>query len=106
MALADAVAGALRPAQSITWTRDDGTAENLTGATLSGTLQPLGGTKRAIAGVLTVTTAASGIFSWAYAAGDVVEGQYKVQFNALFGVDPTPARTYKAQWQVQPEQIS
>ena len=65
MALADAVAGALRPAQSITWTRDDGTAENLTGATLTGTLQPLGGTQRAIVGVLTVTTAASGIFSWA-----------------------------------------
>lgn len=106
MALADAVAGALRPSQVITWTRDDGTAENLTGATITGSLTPIDtGVARAIAGTLTLTTPADGVFTWAYAAADVVEGVYDVQFNASFASSPTPARTYKARWKVHAEQI-
>ena len=106
MALADAVAGALRPSQVITWTRDDGTAENLTGATITGTLTPIDtGVARAIAGTLTLTIPASGAFTWAYGAADVVEGIYNVQFNASFAASPTPARTYKTRWRVHPEQI-
>lgn len=101
MALADAVAGALRPAQVITWTREDGDAEVLTGATITGTLQPDStGTTRAIAGTLTVTDGASGIFTWTYAAGDVVEGEYLVQFSAAFALSPTPAKTFVTRWRV------
>ena len=36
--LPDRVKGGLRPSQSIQWQREDGTAENLTGATLTGTI--------------------------------------------------------------------
>ena len=106
MALAPAIAGALRPSQVITWTRDDGTAEDLTGATITGTLKPSGGVVRAIAGTLTVTTAASGIFTWAYAAADVVAGMYEVQFNAAFAATPTPARTYITSWLVTDQQMT
>jgi hypothetical protein len=106
MALAPAVAGALRPSQVITWTREDGSAEDLTGATITGTLKPRGGTTRAIAGTLTVTTAASGIFTWAYDAADVVAGLYEVQFNAAFAASPTPARTYITSWLVKDQQIT
>ena len=50
MALAHAVAGATRPSQVITWTRDDGTAEDLTGATITGKIRSLAdGTTRDIA---------------------------------------------------------
>ena len=105
MALADGVAGALRPAQSITWTREDGTAENLTGATITGVLVPVAsGASRAIAGALAVTDATNGVFSWTYAAGDVVEGTYMVQFKAAFLASPTPAKTFFAPWTVKPGQ--
>ena len=39
MALATAIQGALHTGQTITWTRTDGTPQDLTGATLSGTIQ-------------------------------------------------------------------
>lgn len=101
MALADAVAGALRPAQAITWTREDGTAEDLTGATITGVLKPDDtGTVRAIAGTLSVTDAENGVFTWEYAAADVVAGTYQVQFNAAFAAGATPARTFATTWEV------
>lgn len=101
MALAYAVAGATRPSQVITWTRDDSTAENLTGATLTGTIKDSAGTVRAITGTLSVTTAASGIFTWDYSAADVASaGNFIVQFTAAFGSNPTPARTIKSQWTI------
>ena len=100
MALADAVDGATRPSQTITWTRDDGTAEDLTGATITGTLKPRGGTARAVAGDLSVSDAESGVFVWTYDDADVVEGLYEVQFQAAFGSDPTPAKTFVARWYV------
>lgn len=103
MALANAVKGGLRPAQYITWTRDDGTPENLTGATLTGWLRSIAtGDVRAITGTLAVVTAASGIFSWTYSAADVADaGKFDVQFNAAFGSAPTPARTIAAHWVVE-----
>lgn len=102
MALADAVKGALRPAQQITWTRADGDAEDLSGATITGLIRSQRtGQTRAIAGDLSVTTAASGVFTWTYDAADVAEaGEFDVQFVATFGSPPTPAKTFTAEWVV------
>ncbi len=105
MALAHAITGATRPSQVITWTRDDSTPEDLSGATLTGTIKNSLGVVRAIAGTLTVTTAASGIFTWAYHVDDVATaGKYRVQFTAAFGSTPTPAKTVIADWVVLPAQ--
>ena len=104
MGLANAVKGATRPSQSITWTREGlNTPEPLTGATLTGKLQNVKTqVTRAIAGVLTVTDGANGVFTWAYDAADVAEaGLFDVQFTAAFGSAPTPARTIIAKWTVE-----
>jgi hypothetical protein len=103
MALATGVQGARRPAQLITWARDDGAPEDLTGATLTGKLHNRGtGETRAIAGPLTVTDAAGGVFRWDYAAEDVAEaGRFDVQFDAAFAAGQTPARTFVTRWEVQ-----
>jgi len=104
MALAAAVMGGLRPSQIVTWTRDDGTPEPLTGATLTGTITDRAtDTTRAIAGTLTPTdNAAAGEFRWDYAAGDVAEaGEFDVQFSAAFTPGPSPARTFVARWKVE-----
>lgn len=100
MALSDAIAGALRPGLTITWTQaGTTTAEDLTGATITGSLRDLhAGETRAIAGVLTVTDAANGIFTWAYDAADVVAGAYQVQFEAAFGAGASPSKTFLATW--------
>lgn len=102
MALAHAIAGATRPSQVITWTRDDGTPEDLTGATITGKLRRAStGDITNIAGTLSVTDATAGKFTWAYAAADVATpGHYRVQFTAAFGSEPTPARTIVADWEV------
>lgn len=101
MALASAVAGALRPSQAITWTRGDGAAENLSGATISGKIRDAANSVRAIAGALVIIDGPAGQFRWDYAAADVVSGgEYQVQFTATFGLSPTPARTLVEQWTV------
>lgn len=100
MALAQAVKDSLRPTQIITWTRADGVAENLTGATLTGKIRDNAtGVTRDIAGDLTVTDGADGVFTWAYHADDVATaGKFMVQFKATFGDDPSPARTIASEW--------
>lgn len=100
MALAAAVKGGLRPSQIVTWTRSDGAAEPLTGATITGTITNRAtGVTRAIAGTLTVTD--DGEFRWDYVAADVSEkGEFDVQFNAAFGSGQTPARTFIERWTV------
>lgn len=102
MALASAVKGGLRPSQVVTWTRDDGNAETLTGATLTGFIRSrTTGTTRALAGTLTVTNGAGGEFRWDYAAADVADtGFFDVQFNAAFLASPTPAKTFVTRWDV------
>lgn len=103
MALAHAVAGATRPSQVITWTRDDGTAEDLTGATLTGKIKdPRTDEVADIAGTLSITDATAGQFTWEYGAADVAtSGRYLVQFTAAFGTGATPARTIVTAWYVQ-----
>lgn len=100
MALAQAIQDSLRPSQIITWTRGDGVAENLTGATLTGKIRDnTTGDIRSIAGDLDVTDGASGVFTWAYHADDVATaGRFMVQFTATFGDDPSPARTIASEW--------
>jgi len=98
------VQGGLRPAQSIIWKREDGTAEDLTSATLTGSIRDRAtGETRAIAGALTVTDGAAGAFRWDYAAADVADaGRFDVQFVAAFtdgGL--TPAKTFVAPWTVE-----
>ena len=102
MALAAAVQGARRPAQSVTWLREGGGPEDLTDATLTGVIRNRAtGTTRAIAGPLTVTDGAAGVFRWDYAAADVAEaGRFNVQFVAAFTAGLSPARTFVAQWEV------
>lgn len=100
MALAQAIQDSLRPSQFITWTRADGVAENLTGATITGKIRDNAiGVIRDIAGTLTVTDGADGVFTWAYHADDVATaGKFMVQFKAVFGDDPSPARTIASEW--------
>lgn len=102
MALADAVQGGRRPSQVITWNRADGAPESLAGAILTGWIRNRNtGDVRPIAGALTVTDGAAGEFRWDYAVGDVAEaGSFDVQFNAAFGAEQTPARTFLARWRV------
>lgn len=102
MALASAVAGARRPSQLITWMREDGNAETLTGATITAKIRRQNqGTSSDSTGTFTVTDGANGIFRWDYSADDVATvGTHKVQFNAAFGGDPTPAKTFVADWVV------
>ena len=100
MALAQAIQDSLRPSQIITWTRGDNTPENLTGATLTGKIRDNAtGTVRDIAGTLTVTAGANGVFTWAYHADDVADaGRFMVQFKATFGDNPSPVRTIASEW--------
>lgn len=102
MALAAAVAGALRPSQVITWLRGDDSAENLTGATITGKIRnTTTGATRSIAGALVVVSGPDGQFRWDYDPADVADaGEHQVQFTATFGGSPTPARTLTEQWTV------
>lgn len=86
MSLSPAIVGAINTGQQITWSRQDGTAQDLTGATLTGRmLNTATKSAAAIAGTLAIVTAASGIFSWSYAAGDVATaGVFEVQFRATY----------------------
>ena len=101
--LPNRVEGGVRPAQALTWKREDGSAEDLTGATLTGSIRNRAtGTTRAIAGPLTVTDGAAGVFRWDYAAEDVAEaGRFDVQFDAAFTAGLSPARTFVEQWTVE-----
>ena len=95
------VVGGLRPSLAIEWLRDDGVAEDLTGATLSGTIEDRAGNTRSIAGTLSVLDGAAGTFEWAFAAGDLAApGTYQVQFTASFNTPPTPAKSFAAEMTV------
>ncbi len=94
MALPSRPAGSIRRPLVITW--EDLT---LTGATITGTLQPMGGVVRPIVGAL--VTVNSTQFSWQPAAGDVVAGNYKVQFVATFPSGATPEKSTVEEWVVE-----
>jgi hypothetical protein len=102
MALPDAVQGGKRPSPLITWSDNDGAAVDLTGATITARIQDANtGTARDADGVFTITNAAGGVFRWDLGTTDVgTAGTYKVQFVAVFGSAPTPAKTFLARWRV------
>lgn len=102
MALPDAVQNTLKPGLELTWTRTDGTAEDLTGATLSGVIRNMiTGVSRAIAGTLSVSDASNGVFTWTFAAADVADaGLHQVQFSASFESGATPAKSYVTSWHI------
>lgn len=101
MALANAVQGAKRPSQLITWSDEDGTAVDLTGATITARIEDMSGTVRASDSTFTLTTPASGVFRWDYSTADVATaGVYVVQFTATYVAPPTPGRTISAIWEV------
>ena len=93
-------------AQTITFARPDEATQNLTSATLSGTIKNVRtGVERAITGTFALVTAASGIFAWTYSAGDLVAGDYQVQFVATYA-DTTADRSVWYDWTVQPAAAS
>lgn len=102
--LVSAVQGGLVPPQRIIWECDDGTAPNLTDATVTGRLRNRAtGAKRDVKGEIALTNPAGGEFLWLYHADDVAEaGSFDVQFTAAW-LAPTasPAKTYKARWTVE-----
>lgn len=93
MALPSRPAGSIRTPIEITWTDLD-----LTGATITGILLPIGGTARAIAGSIILID--SSTFQWEPDAADVVGGVYWVQFTASFATGRTPEKTTIEHWTV------
>lgn len=102
MALANALQHARKRSQRITWQDEDQAAIDLTGATLTGIIERAG-VQTAITGTLTLVTAASGIFSWAYSAADVAQaGSFFVQFRAKYSADSLSEISYRTRWTVLP----
>ena len=101
MALTDAVQNSTQLPVSITWTRDDGSALNLSGATITGRIISIEtGVARDIDGSLDITTAASGVFQWDYGTTDVgTAGVFYVQFVATYGTGEK-VRSKKQLWNV------
>lgn len=109
MSLPGVIQGSLRPSIQITWLRRDSTdPEDLTGATISGTLRLRRSTElRAIAGDLHVTDGPNGVFQWDLDALDVATpGTYSVQFTATYASGPTPGKTFESDWRVTAAQSS
>lgn len=102
MGLAAAVQGARRPSQTITWSDENGTAFDLTGATITTRIRNKS-TQTTVDsdGTFTLTSAAAGQFRWDYSTADVeTAGLFEVQFTATFGATPTPAKTIAELWEV------
>ena len=107
MALADAVVGARKVGQTITWTDADGTALDITGVTLTAVRKNLDtGLVTAITGTLDpAIDPTNGVFSWTYTALDVVEaGRFLVQFTATWP-DTLKARSLSEDWFVHKEHV-
>lgn len=103
MSLPSVVQGSLRPSLQITWLRrNTETPEDLTDATISGTLRLHGSTElRAIAGALQVIDGPNGVFQWDLDTLDVATpGTYSVEFTAVFASGPTPGKTFGSTWRV------
>lgn len=102
MALSNAVQGARHSGQSITWKKSDGTAYDLTGATITARIRnQRTGEARDADGSFSLTTPASGIFAWAYGATDVqYPGRFDVQFKAAYS-DSKHDLTFSAEWEVE-----
>ena len=105
MALANAIKNAKRPSQLITWVDQDGTALDLTGAVITARIDKEGNAPSVSSdGAFVITDAVNGVFRWDYGTVDVSEsGNHIIQFNAAFGSNPTPAKSFTEPWQVNEE---
>jgi hypothetical protein len=95
--------GSERPVLTVIWCHaDNTTGEDLTGATITGYIKNLDtGDVVEIQGTFAITDAANGVFTWTPDPADVAEdGAYQVQFSAVFGSEPTPARTAVFEWEI------
>jgi hypothetical protein len=102
MGLSKAIQGSNHTVQQITWKDERGNAVNLTGATITGKIHPHNDSSSVVAvdGTLSLVTAASGIFSWAYGTVDVgTVGSFVVQFIATYA-DTTKEKCFKEQFTV------
>lgn len=72
---------------TLTWLKADGTAQSLSGMTLTGVMWD-GTTRRDISGSLAVVTPGSGVFSWDPSPADVATaGVFQVEFRATSGAE-------------------
>ena len=101
MSIPNAVQTSRRPTLRITWQRTNGEYVDLTGATLSGTIQNKSTlAEAAISGTLTVVDALKGAFTWQFSAADVASAaNYYVQFKALYA-DTTFELSVPESWEV------
>ena len=101
MTLPRAIEGARHTGMRVTWSQEDGTVQDLSGATLSGEIMDSAGAVRTITGTLSVTSPGSGEFNWAYSADDVgTVGRFLVQFKADYG--SMYDLTFPEPWVVEP----
>lgn len=102
MSLSNAVQGARHSGQQVTWSKSDGSAYDLTGATITARLRNKEtGAVIDSDGAFTLVTPASGIFNWAYGANDVANaGKFEVQFKAAYS-DSKYDKTFSADWEVE-----
>jgi len=98
----NAIEGAEHTPYGITWTFEDGTALDLTGAVITGLANNLadGINKVLPSSRFTITDALNGKFDWVIDPTDVdTPGTFEVQFTATFS--PTIAKTFRAEWVVE-----
>jgi len=100
--LDDAWVGARHDPLVIDWTDAQGNARDLSGATITATIEPIeGGTVRAADGEFAlVTDGSDGQFTWTFGEDDVAEaGAFNVQFQATFG-EADFSLSPKIEWKV------
>lgn len=105
MALQDAVQTQRHTGQRITWKLPDGTAKDLTGATITGRLvNSSNQVAQAMDGTLAVVSpGTNGQFDWAYGVNDVASaGVFLAQFTATYG-DGKPDVSFDGLWLVHPK---
>lgn len=100
--LDDSVQGSTANPPLITWNKSDGTAQDITGYTITGRLYSIERrTARAITGTFDLVSAATGIFRWNRSAADLADtGIFEVQFIGTAAT--VPNITYTELWHVLP----
>lgn len=101
MALPTVIQGAQSPSLQLTWYQNGTTTPvDLTGATITALIKR-GTTVEEATGTFTLVDAANGVFRWDFSETDVATaGTHTVQFDAAFGSEPSPAKTFKTGWTV------
>ena len=91
--LPDGIQDATHTGLTITWQHPDKTPHDLTGATMTGSISG-----QAISGVLAITDAINGVFTWAFGDSDVdTPGLFQVQFTATYP-DTKNDKTFSSAW--------